>query len=187
MKAEKTDIVDVFILKPKVFEDSRGFFLESYNRKVFKDIGIVAEFVQDNHSKSAKGVIRGLHFQKKYLQGKLIRVIQGKILDIVVDIRRGSPTYKKWISIEISDENKQQVWIPAGLAHGFSVLSQTAELVYKTTDYYHPEDETGIRWNDPELNIDWRTESPILSAKDENLPLLREIESALPVFQADSL
>lgn len=183
MQIETTKLPGVLILKPKIFKDERGFFLESYNRKVFTEAGIEEEFVQDNHSKSSRGVIRGLHFQVQYPQGKLVRVIQGNVLDVVVDIRRGSPTYKNWISIEINSSNMRQIWIPAGLAHGFNVLSETAEILYKTTDYYHPKDEAGIQWNDPDLNIDWRNSAPILSDKDQNLPFLREIESILPVFQ----
>ena len=182
MKVEKTSIRGVHILKPNVFRDKRGFFLESYNRKVFREAGINEEFVQDNHSRSLKGVVRGLHFQLKNPQGKLVRVIQGEILDVVVDIRRESATYKKWISVQLDNKNMQQIWIPAGMAHGFSVLSETAEIVYKTTDFYHPEDEAGIHWNDPELNIDWKITSPIVSNKDENLPLLQEAESIFPAF-----
>lgn len=182
MEIEKKDIPGVLVLTPKVFGDERGFFLESYNRKVFEQAGIGQEFVQDNHSKSTHGVLRGLHYQKKYPQGKLIRVIQGEVLDVVVDIRRGSPAYCKWISILISAENKKQVWIPGGLAHGFVVLSETAEFCYKVTDYYHPEDEAGIRWDDPQLRIEWQVPNPLLSEKDAQLPLLAEVEAELPLF-----
>lgn len=176
MKLETTTIPGVLIITPKVFTDDRGFFLESYNRKDFIETGIDDEFVQDNHSKSTKGVVRGLHFQKKYPQGKLIRAIQGEVLDVVVDIRKESPTFGKWVSILISEKNRKQVWIPGGLAHGFSVLSETAEFCYKVTDYYHPEDEAGICWNDPQLNINWQVQIPILSEKDKNLPLLSDLE-----------
>ncbi|MBU2647037.1 dTDP-4-dehydrorhamnose 3,5-epimerase [bacterium] len=182
MKIEKTDIPGILILTPKVFGDERGFFLESFNKKIFQQAGIEGEFVQDNHSKSTQGVVRGLHYQKKFPQGKLIRVIQGEVLDVIVDIRRGSPTYARWISILLTAENKKQVWIPAGLAHGFSVLSETAEFFYKVTDYYHPEDEAGIRWDDPQLNIDWQVKTPLLSKKDAKLPLLAEIGEDLPEF-----
>ena len=176
MKTETTNIPGVLIITPKVFTDDRGFFLESYNRMSFKAAGIDEEFVQDNHSKSTKGVVRGLHYQKKYPQGKLTSVIQGEVLDVILDIRKASPTFGKWESILISEENNKQVWIPGGLAHGYSVLSETAEFCYKVTDYYHPEDEAGIRWNDPQLNIDWQVESPILSEKDKKLPMLSEID-----------
>lgn len=175
MQIEKTIIPGVLVFTPKVFGDDRGFFLESYNRKEFAKAGIEEVFVQDNHSKSVQGVIRGLHYQKKHPQGKLIRVIQGEVLDVVVDIRRESPAFGKWVSVLISAENNKQVWIPGGLAHGFSVLSETAEFCYKVTDYYHPEDEAGIRWNDPQLNIDWQVQTPILSEKDKNLPLFTNI------------
>ncbi|MBT4642789.1 MAG: dTDP-4-dehydrorhamnose 3,5-epimerase [Deltaproteobacteria bacterium] len=182
MQIEETDIPGVLVVTPKVFGDERGFFLETYNKEVFQQAGIAPEFVQDNHSKSTQGVVRGLHYQKKFPQGKLIWVIQGEVLDVIVDIRRGSPTFAKWISILISAENKKQVWIPGGLAHGFSVLSETAEFCYKVTDYYHPEDEGGIRWNDPQLKIDWQVQNPLLSEKDRQLPLLDEAEEDLPLF-----
>jgi dTDP-4-dehydrorhamnose 3,5-epimerase len=186
MKVEQTEIPGVVVLTPKVFSDERGFFLEFYNKKVFQEAGIIDEFIQDNHSKSTQGVIRGLHYQKNHPQGKLIRVVQGEVLDVIVDIRKGSPTFSKWISILISADNKKQVWIPAGLAHGFSVLSVTAEFTYKVTDFYHPEDEKGIRWNDPQLNIDWKVESPVISKKDDVLPLFVEADSDFPDFQTSS-
>ncbi len=184
---EKTKIPGVLILTPKVHTDDRGFFLESYNKKEFEEIGIDAEFVQDNHSKSTQGVVRGLHFQKQFPQGKLIRATQGEVLDVIVDIRKGSPTYKEWISVLITEENKIQVWVPRGLAHGFSVLSETAEFCYKVDEFYRPEDEGGIRWNDPELGIDWKVPSPELSDRDRGLPLLSDIEDRLPLFKPDSL
>ncbi|MCP4754878.1 MAG: dTDP-4-dehydrorhamnose 3,5-epimerase [Proteobacteria bacterium] len=184
MEIETTDIPGVLLITPKVYEDDRGFFQESYNRKAYQEAGIEENFVQDNHSKSIRGVVRGLHYQKEYPQGKLIRVVQGEILDVIVDIRKGSPTFARWTAIVVSDENKKQVWIPVGLAHGFAVLSETAETFYKTTDYYHPEDEKGILWNDPQLDIDWRTDSPILSPKDEILPLLHQAEPDLPVYSS---
>lgn len=182
MQVEKTAIPGILILTPRVFTDNRGFFLESFNKNVFQQAGIDEAFVQDNHSKSSRGVVRGLHFQKNFPQGKLIRAIQGEVLDVIVDIRRGSPSFGTWISVLITAENKKQVWIPKELAHGFSVLSETAEFCYKVTDYYHPEDEAGIRWNDPKLNIDWQVDTPLLSEKDSRLPFLEEIESELPVF-----
>ena len=182
MKIEKTDLPGVLVLTPKVFGDERGFFLESFNKREFQQAGIEQEFVQDNHSKSTQGVVRGLHYQKKFPQGKLIRVIQGEVLDVIVDIRKGSPTFSRWISILLSAENKKQVWIPGGLAHGFAVISETAELCYKATDYYHPEDEAGIRWNDLQLNINWQVKNPLLSEKDRQLPFLDEAEEDLPLF-----
>lgn len=175
METEATKIKGVVIIKPKVFEDERGFFLESFNKKAFEKLGIAHDFVQDNHSKSSYGVVRGLHYQEKYPQGKLVRVIQGEVLDVVVDIRKESPTFAQWISVSLSATNRQLIWVPGGLAHGFSVISETAELQYKVTDYYHPEDETGIRWDDPHLNIDWSVKSPVLSQRDKNLPFFQEI------------
>lgn len=186
MEIEKTEIPGILILNPKVFEDDRGFFLESYNKKDFEEAGIAEEFVQDNHSRSCKGVLRGLHYQQNHPQGKLIRAVRGKVLDVIVDIRKGSPTFGQWLSVELSAENKKQIWIPKGLAHGFSVLSNEAEFCYKVTDFYHPEDEKGILWNDPQLAIDWQVSDPILSAKDQLLPTIDEANKDLPVFEPDS-
>ena len=179
MRVEKTTISDVLILTPKIFGDDRGFFLESYNQNIFKDAGISLKFVQDNHSKSSQGVIRGLHFQEKNPQGKLVRCIQGEILDVVVDIRIGSPTFGHTMTVKLNQENKKQVWAPPGLAHGFSVLSETAESLYKVTDFYNPQDEAGIRWNDPELMIDWQVNNPQLSKKDQDLPLFQKAMRSL--------
>jgi dTDP-4-dehydrorhamnose 3,5-epimerase len=169
MKATPTKIADVLLLEPKVFGDARGFFFESFNHRVFEEAtGIQTQFVQDNHSKSAKGVLRGLHYQMKNPQGKLVRVTQGEVFDVAVDIRKDSPTFGQWVGEVLSAENKRQLWIPAGLAHGFLVLSDTAEFLYKTTDYYAPEFERCIAWNDVTLNIDWQLhgQSPLLSQKD---------------------
>lgn len=169
MKVTKTAIADVLLLEPKVFGDARGFFFESFNQRVFEEAtGVNAQFVQDNHSKSAKGVLRGLHYQVKNPQGKLVRVAQGEVFDVAVDIRKGSPTYGQWVGEILSAENKRQLWIPAGLAHGFVVLSETAEFLYKTTDYYAPEHERCIIWSDPTLAIDWPLQglAPVLSQKD---------------------
>lgn len=174
MKIEKTTIPDVLILTPKIFGDERGFFLESYNQNTLESAGIKMEFVQDNHSRSSKGVIRGLHFQKKKPQGKLVRCIQGEILDVVVDIRFDSPTFGSVLTVKLNQENKKQVLLPPGFAHGFSVLSDTAELLYKVTDFYNPQDEAGIRWDDPELAIDWQVINPQLSKKDQDLPLFQK-------------
>jgi dTDP-4-dehydrorhamnose 3,5-epimerase len=170
MKATPTKIADVILLEPKVFGDERGFFFESFNHKVFEEAtGVKTSFVQDNHSKSAKGVLRGLHYQVQNAQGKLVRVTQGEVFDVAVDIRKGSPTFGQWVGEMLSAENKRQLWVPAGLAHGFVVLSETAEFLYKTTDYYAPEHERCIAWDDPTLAIDWQLEriQPRLSVKDQ--------------------
>ena len=169
MEIIKTKIPDVLILEPKVFGDDRGFFFESFNEQALLDqAGIKARFVQDNHSKSAKNVLRGLHYQIKQPQGKLVRVVVGEVFDVAVDLRRGSPNFGEWVGIHLSAENKRQFWVPPGFAHGFLVLSAAAEFLYKTTDYYAPEYERSLLWNDPELGIDWPLESdPILSVKDQ--------------------
>lgn len=169
MKATSTKISDVILLEPKVFGDTRGFFFESFNLQVFEQAtGVKANFVQDNHSKSAKGVLRGLHYQAENPQGKLVRVTQGKVFDVAVDIRKESPTAGQWTGEILSAENKRQLWIPAGLAHGFLVLSETAEFLYKSTDYYAPAHERCLAWDDPELGIAWPylAGGPLLSAKD---------------------
>ena len=164
-----TSLPEVLILEPKVFGDARGFFFESFNARDFAHCtGLDVQFVQDNHSKSAKGVLRGLHYQTQHPQGKLVRVTQGEVFDVAVDIRKGSPTYGQWEGVVLSAANKRQLWVPPGLAHGFLVLSNTAEFLYKTTDYYWPEHERCIAWNDPTLAIAWpaQDEAPKLSAKD---------------------
>jgi dTDP-4-dehydrorhamnose 3,5-epimerase len=168
MKVIPCEIPDVLILEPKVFGDDRGFFLESFNQKRFDEaVGQQLLFVQDNHSRSSKGVLRGLHYQIQHPQGKLVRVVSGEIFDVVVDIRRGSSTFGKWVGEILTGATKKQLWVPAGFAHGFVVLSDMAEVLYKTTDYYHPECERSILWNDPTLNIKWPIDgAPILSAKD---------------------
>jgi dTDP-4-dehydrorhamnose 3,5-epimerase len=170
MKATQTKIADVFLLEPKVFGDDRGFFFESFNHKVFEQAtGAKTQFVQDNHSKSTKGVLRGLHYQVENAQGKLVRVAQGEVFDVAVDIRKDSPTFGQWVGEILSADNKRQLWVPAGLAHGFVVLSDTAEFLYKTTEYYAPEHERCIAWNDPTLAIQWPLANmePRLSAKDQ--------------------
>ncbi|MGJ7566667.1 dTDP-4-dehydrorhamnose 3,5-epimerase [Variovorax sp. GB1R11] len=167
MKATPTAIPDVLVIEPKVFGDARGFFFESFNGKAFDEaVGQHVEFVQDNHSRSAKGVLRGLHYQIQQPQGKLVRVVRGAVFDVAVDIRRSSPTFGRWVGVELTDENHKQLWVPAGFAHAFLVLSDTAEFLYKTTDYYAPAHERCIAWNDPTLNIAWPDMSPQLSAKD---------------------
>ncbi|WP_448374698.1 dTDP-4-dehydrorhamnose 3,5-epimerase [Fervidobacterium sp.] len=175
----ETPIKGLILIKPKVFADERGFFLESWNEKEFQEVGIQAKFVQDNHSRSVKGVLRGLHFQYNYPQAKLVRVVRGKVFDVAVDLREGSPTFGKWFGVELSDENLRMLYIPEGFAHGFLVLSEYADFVYKVTDYYHPEDDYGIIWNDPDISISWPLEEygikePILSKKDSQHPTLRE-------------
>jgi dTDP-4-dehydrorhamnose 3,5-epimerase len=177
-----THIDGVLVLEPKVFGDARGFFFESFNQRDFNQAtGLNETFVQDNHSKSAKGVLRGLHYQVQHAQGKLVRVTQGAVFDVAVDIRKGSATFGKWFGIEISAENKKQLWIPAGLAHGFLVTSESAEFLYKTTDYYHPEFERGLLWSDPLIAIEWPLHlidaPPLLAAKDEAACNFREVSS----------
>ncbi len=167
MKATRLAIPDVVLIEPKVFGDARGFFFESFNQKAFNEAtGTQHEFVQDNHSRSAKGVLRGLHYQVQQPQGKLVRVVRGAVFDVAVDIRKGSPTFGQWVGEELSEDNHRQLWVPPGFAHGFVVLSDAAEFLYKTTDYYAPQFERCIMWNDPTLDIDWPTQLPILSDKD---------------------
>jgi len=168
MKAIQTTIKDLLIIEPKVFGDDRGFFFESYNKRQFNEaIGRDVEFVQDNHSRSVKNVLRGLHYQIQHPQGKLVRVVQGSVLDVAVDIRKKSSTFGQHVALEISAENKRMLWIPEGFAHGFVVLSETAEFLYKTTDYWFPEHERSILWNDSDLKIDWKLQTdPSLSNKD---------------------
>ncbi|CAD0227458.1 dTDP-4-dehydrorhamnose 3,5-epimerase [Planktothrix agardhii] len=170
MTITPTKIPDVFIIEPKVFGDERGFFFESFNQKNFTEkTGITSEFVQDNHSRSVQGVLRGLHYQIQHTQGKLLRVIAGEIFDVAVDMRKSSPTFGEWVGCILSAENKRQFWVPPGFAHGFLVTSEIAEVLYKTTDYYAPTYERSLLWNDPDLGIDWPLEgiTPILSAKDQ--------------------
>jgi len=170
MKIEATEIKDVSILEPKVFGDDRGFFYESYNQRVFAEkTGLSVEFVQDNHSRSAEGVLRGLHYQIQQPQGKLVRVVRGEVFDVAVDIRKSSPNFGKWVGCLLSAENHRQLWIPAGFAHGFLVVSEVVEMLYKTTDYYAPNHERCIIWNDPDLAIDWPLggKTPVLSTKDK--------------------
>lgn len=169
MNVFASELPDVLIIEPKVFGDERGFFYESFNAKVFAEAtGLDWQFVQDNHSRSQRGVLRGLHYQIEHTQGKLVRVTAGEVLDVAVDIRRSSPTFGRWVGIKLSSANNRQLWIPPGFAHGFVVLSDHAEFLYKTTDYYTPSAERCIRWDDPELGIDWGlSEAPTLSAKDQ--------------------
>lgn len=170
MKVVETGLPGVLIIEPKVFGDERGFFYESFNAKAFQEAtGLNPQFVQDNHSRSQKGVLRGLHYQLQNTQGKLVRVTAGEVLDVAVDIRRSSPNFGQWETVRLSAENHRQLWVPEGFAHGFVVLSDFAEFLYKTTDYYTPSAERSIRWDDPTLAIDWQLEeTPQLSAKDQN-------------------
>ncbi|BEU95016.1 dTDP-4-dehydrorhamnose 3,5-epimerase [Acidovorax sp. DW039] len=175
MNVIRTAIPEVVIIEPKVFGDARGFFFESFNQKAFNEAtGTSHPFVQDNHSRSAQGVLRGLHYQIQQPQGKLVRVVRGAVIDVAVDIRKSSPTFGQWVAEELSEDNHRQLWVPPGFAHGFVVLSEMAEFLYKTTDYYAPAHERCIAWNDPTLAIDWRLDGrqPLLSAKDaQGLPL----------------
>ncbi len=175
MKVIETKIPGVLIIEPKVFGDSRGFFLESFHADRYAEYGIESNFVQDNYSRSTKGVLRGLHYQKKYPQGKLVSVTSGIVFDVAVDIRQDSSTFGQWVGIILSADDHKQFYIPPGLAHGFCVLSETADFQYKCTDYYHPEDEASIRWNDPYIAIEWNISEPILSEKDANAPFLKDI------------
>lgn len=178
MKVTATAIPDVLVIEPRVFGDERGFFFESFNQQAFDEaVGSKVVFVQDNHSKSAKNVLRGLHYQlPPKAQGKLVRVVQGEVFDVAVDIRKESPTFGKWVGEVLSAENKKQLWIPPGFAHGFLTLSETAEFLYKTTDYYAPQFERCIRWDDPHLSVAWQlSDSPQLSARDAVAPYLAEV------------
>jgi len=164
-----TALPEVKLIEPKVFGDARGFFLESFNEREFVEkVGVEARFVQDNHSRSAKGVLRGMHYQIEHAQGKLVRVVAGEVFDVVVDMRKRSPNFGKWMGLHLSAENHRQLWVPAGFAHGFLVLSETADFLYKTTDYWYPEHERCLRWNDPRVGIQWPIEGePVLAEKDK--------------------
>jgi dTDP-4-dehydrorhamnose 3,5-epimerase len=183
MKIEQTPLPGFLVFEPRVFGDERGFFLESFQKRRYKDAGIALEFVQDNHSRSQRGVLRGLHFQMRHPQGKLVYVPRGEIFDVAVDIRKGSPNYLKWHGVVLSDENHRQAYIPPGFAHGFCVLSETADVFYKVTDFYQPGDEAGLAWNDPDIGVEWPLTEPILSAKDAEYPGVAAIDPAkLPEF-----
>jgi dTDP-4-dehydrorhamnose 3,5-epimerase len=184
MNIQQTQIPGVLIVEPMVFGDDRGFFLESFNEREMRNIGIDAHFVQDNHSRSQRNVLRGLHYQINQPQGKLVRVVSGKVYDVAVDVRRDSPAFGKWVGVELSAENKRMFWLPAGMAHGFVVLSDSADFLYKATEYYAPKFERTILWNDTELGIEWPLAGqPILSAKDAAAKTFREAE----VFEKDFL
>lgn len=178
MQIIQTDLPGVLLIEPKVFGDARGFFMETWNRKAFIGAGIDADFVQDNHSRSAKGVLRGLHYQIRQPQGKLVRVVNGAVFDVAVDMRRSSAHFGRWTGHELSADNQRMMWVPPGFAHGFLVLSESADFLYKTGDYYAPEHERCVLWNDPAIGIDWPLEGePVLSAKDKVGDLLRDAEA----------
>ena len=178
MEIIKTSIKDLLVIRPDVFKDERGYFFESYNKERLAKEGLTMNFVQDNESKSAKGVLRGLHFQKPpYAQGKLVRVVKGSVMDVAVDLRKGSPTYGKWESVVLSEDNKLQFWIPEGFAHGFVTLEDETVFNYKCTNIYNKESEGSLLWNDPDINIDWNIENPILSEKDKVSPLFKNFET----------
>nr|WP_167547994.1 dTDP-4-dehydrorhamnose 3,5-epimerase [Corallococcus exiguus] len=174
-------IPDVLLIEPKVFGDDRGFFLESFHAKRYADVGVVGPFVQDNLSRSVKGTLRGLHFQEPNAQGKLVQCLAGAVWDVAVDIRKGSPTFGRWVAAELTGENKHQLWVPAGLAHGFCVVSDSADFFYKCTALYSPESEQSVAWDDPDLAIPWPVKQPLLSAKDQRAPRLKDAP-VLPVF-----
>ena len=178
LKKISTSLPGVFVLEPRIFGDERGFFFESYNQQNMSKVGIADTFVQDNHSSSSRNVLRGLHYQLEYPQGKLVRVVEGEILDVAVDIRKSSPNFGRWEAVRLSGENKRMLWIPVGFAHGFRVLSDRAHVLYKATDYYAPEHERTILWSDPDLKINWELDAePIVSAKDQRGVAFRNSES----------
>lgn len=182
-KIRPSRIPEVLIVEPEVFGDHRGFFLETYHAKNFAEQGLKQTFVQDNHSRSSKNILRGLHYQLTQPQAKLVYAATGAVFDVAADIRRGSPTFGQWVGVILSEENKRQLYIPEGFAHGFCVLSETADFIYKCSDFYAPGDDRGINWSDSTLHIDWPCDSPLLSDKDKNLPVLRDLpETLLPVY-----
>jgi len=184
IEIRKTALPGVCIVVPRVFRDQRGFFLESFNEMAFRTAGLPEHFVQDNHSRSAKGVLRGLHYQLDSPQGKLVRVVRGKIFDVAADIRRGSPTFGKWVGVTLDDSELSALWIPSGFAHGFCALSDNVDVTYKCTEFYAPADERGIIWNDPTLAIAWPVSKPIVNAKDLKYPKLAESED-LPAYEGN--
>ncbi len=175
MNIIKTELDGVLVLEPTKYSDKRGFFIESYNKKILKEIGLDFDFVQDNHSRSTKDVLRGLHFQKNHPQGKLVRCVRGSVFDVAVDINKKSPNFGKYFSIELNDTNNRMLWIAPGYAHGFCVLSDVADFNYKCTEYYYPNDQAGILWSDNDIRINWPTSNPIISEKDKNYPFLKDI------------
>jgi dTDP-4-dehydrorhamnose 3,5-epimerase len=183
MKVIATSLPDVLIIEPRLFNDKRGFFMETYHQERYTEAGIGSIFVQDNLSHSSRGTLRGLHYQHPHPQAKLVQVTRGSIYDVAVDVRRGSPTFGRWTGVDLSDENHRQLFVPEGFAHGFCVLSDSAEVIYKCSDFYTPEAERGILWSDPGLDIDWPVNTPLLSDKDRQFPCLGDVSSDnLPVF-----
>jgi dTDP-4-dehydrorhamnose 3,5-epimerase len=182
----RTKLPEVVLIKPRVFSDARGFFYETYHKEKLEKLGIAGNFVQDNHSRSVRGTLRGLHYQLKHPQAKFCRVVNGEVLDVAVDVRRGSPTFGQWVSAVLSAENKLAILVPGSFAHGFAVLSETADFLYKCSDFYYPEDELGIAWNDPELNVQWGLSDPLLSAKDRQAVRLSQVPTDnLPIYRTD--
>ena len=175
MEIERTPIEGVLLIKPRIWGDARGYFVETWQKERYEAAGIDLPFVQDNHSMSRRGILRGLHYQKTRPQGKLVSVSLGRVFDVAVDIRKGSPTFGKWFGAELTQENQWQIWIAPGLAHGFAVVSEEAHFHYKCTDYYCPDDEAGIRWNDPDIAVAWPVENPLLSEKDTTAPFFRDV------------
>ncbi len=187
MKVVPTRLPEVLVVEPTVHVDPRGFFLETFHAERYRAHGIPGPFVQDNHSKSSHGTLRGLHIQLDPMQGKLVRAVRGEILDVAVDVRRGSPTFGQWVHVHLTEDNFRQCWVPPGFAHGFSVLSEIAEVQYKVTSLYTPSTEIGIAWDDPALGIDWKVTDPILSARDQRHPTLAELHGRLPIYQRTEL
>ncbi len=184
IKYTKTDLPGVLLIDPAVFKDSRGFFMETFHQKKYAEAGIDHTFIQDNYSHSTQGTLRGLHYQLKHPQGKLIYVIKGEIFDVAVDIRQGSPGFGKWVGQYLSGNNKRQIFVPEGFAHGFCVISETADVLYKTTDLYNPDDEYGVLWSDPTIGIDWPIEAPIVSDKDKQFPGLKDVpKTHIPIYK----
>jgi dTDP-4-dehydrorhamnose 3,5-epimerase len=182
MNVLQTPLAGVLLLEPRIFKDDRGWFFESYHEKRYWDVGLTANFVQDNHSHSSQGTLRGLHYQLAHPQGKLVRVVTGEAYDVCVDIRRGSSTFGQWYGVYLSGDNHLQLYVPPGFAHGFCVVSKSADFLYKCTDFYTPGDEYGIRWDDPQIGIEWPIAQPLLSDKDARAPLLKDAESVLPTY-----
>jgi dTDP-4-dehydrorhamnose 3,5-epimerase len=184
MKVISTLLQGVLLIEPTVFEDKRGYFMETYQKKTYREVGIDSDFVQDNLSFSVRGTLRGLHYQLPYAQAKLVQVITGEIFDVTVDIRRDSPTFGRWTGVRLSDKDKRQIYIPEGFAHGFCVLSETAIFTYKCSDFYSPDSERGVLWSDPDIGVDWPVENPVLSEKDRNYDYLKDIPPEyLPTYE----
>jgi dTDP-4-dehydrorhamnose 3,5-epimerase len=183
MKVIETELPGVLIVEPVVHGDARGFFLESFHARRYAESGLPETFVQDNHSRSARGVLRGLHYQLQHPQGKLVRVVSGEVFDVAVDIRKGSPAFGRWVGATLSADNHRQLYVPPGFAHGFCVLSEYADFLYKCTDYYAPDDERGVRWDDPDIGIEWPALEVRLSDKDRGNALLRELDAELPLYE----